>query len=242
MAGGWCTDAISSRSISRRAAEAAQRRHGCTLPCASVITARPPCLPLSPPQVPRLDVFLADDPRLQDGMQQRWPPEAVAEHVAQAVQRLRPDRVRGDGGGRRQEGRPGFTLNRQSTAAAWAARPAPHPPPPRSTLQVYTFDAGGVSGHPNHRDTCAGVLHWWTAAPSSSNAGSLPQLWQLETVRLHRKYLAVADAPLSWALTKAAGWARRGWRRQGGQRAWHMCRQPRRAWRALGAHRSQMVW
>ncbi len=117
------------------------------------------------------------------------------------------------------------------------------PTPPTSKLgycnamQVYTFDAGGVSGHPNHLAVCAGVLRWWAAAPSSSSAASLPQLWQLESVGLLRKYAAVLDAPLAWAAT-----ALRRRLRGRGQAAWHTCWQPRRAQRALLAHSSQMVW
>ena len=119
-------------------------------------------------------------------------------------------------------------------------------------LQVYTFDAGGVSGHPNHLAVCVGVLRWWAAQPSSSSAARLPQLWQLESVGQLRKYLGPADVPLSClALRVEAAWQRR-WRRQaqherveqqqGPARTWHVCRHPRRAWRALLAHRSQMVW
>jgi N-acetylglucosaminylphosphatidylinositol deacetylase len=101
--------------------------------------------------------------------------------------------------------------------------------------QVITFDAGGVSGHPNHLATHAGVLHWWANAQSSSVSSSsgqrdLPQLWQLETVALPRKYLALLDAPLSWLLAAR--------RRDGLQ----INLRPRRAWAALLAHDSQMVW
>lgn len=48
----------------------------------------PECLQIEPE-----DVVVVDDARLPDGMHQRWQPEAVAEHVAQAVQRFRPDKV-----------------------------------------------------------------------------------------------------------------------------------------------------
>ncbi|KAL4443939.1 hypothetical protein ABPG75_011676 [Micractinium tetrahymenae] len=140
------------------------------------------------------DVILVDDARLQDGMHQRWQPEAVAEHVAQAVRRFRPG-------------------------------------------QVYTFDGGGVSGHPNHLAAAAGVLHWWAATPSSSSPASLPQVWQLETVGLPRKYAGLLDAPLSWA-SKVVTQRRQ----RGGAQLCINLRRPRRAWRALLAHRSQMVW
>ncbi|EFN59552.1 hypothetical protein CHLNCDRAFT_33970 [Chlorella variabilis] len=105
--------------------------------------------------------------------------------------------------------------------------------------QVYTFDAGGVSGHPNHLATCAGVLRWWTGTPSSSSLSNLPELWQLETVGLPRKYLALLEVPLSHLLTLL-----RRWQKPHPQKS--LCivvrARPRQAWRALLAHRSQMVW
>ncbi|KAL4426171.1 hypothetical protein ABPG77_007453 [Micractinium sp. CCAP 211/92] len=140
------------------------------------------------------DVVLVDDARLPDGMHQHWQPEAVAEHVAQAVQRFRPS-------------------------------------------QVYTFDGGGVSGHPNHLAAAAGVLHWWAASPSSSSPASLPQVWQLETVALPRKYTGLFDAPFSWVSTVL-----RRQQHSGGVQLCVNLRRPRRAWRALFAHGSQMVW
>lgn len=104
-------------------------------------------------------------------------------------------------------------------------------------MQVYTFDGGGVSGHPNHVAATAGVLHWWDATPSSSSLNSLPQLWQLESVSLPRKYAGPLDVPLSWATSLL----RRRWQHR--QACTHVSlRRARRAWRALLAHRSQMVW
>lgn len=45
-------------------------------------------------QIVKDHVVLVDDPQLQDGMQQRWPASAVAEHVASVVQRFQPEQVR----------------------------------------------------------------------------------------------------------------------------------------------------
>lgn len=103
---------------------------------------------------------------------------------------------------------------------------------------MYTFDGGGVSGHPNHLAAAAGVAHWWAATPSSSSPASLPQVWQLETVALPRKYAGLLDAPLSWARQMLG-------RKQQLCRGVQLCinlRRPRRAWGALQAHHSQMVW
>ena len=149
-------------------------------------------------QIAADDVMVVDDPQLRDGMRQRWPPAAVARHVAHAVHRF-----------------------------------SPH--------QVYTFDVGGVSGHPNHVATCAGVLQWWAAAPSSSSRSSLPEVWQLETVALPRKYVGPVDAPVSRALLALRRWQRRRQRQQADMRVVvRAC--PGHAWRALLAHVSQMVW
>jgi hypothetical protein len=49
-------------------------------------------------QVSNDQIVLVDDPRLQDGMQQRWPASVVAEHVAAAVQRFQPKQVQKEEG------------------------------------------------------------------------------------------------------------------------------------------------
>ena len=63
------------------------------------------------------DVRIVDDPRLQDGMQNKWAAADVAGHVQDCVE-------------------------------AWGIN------------RILTFDERGVSGHPNHIDTCHGVLHF----------------------------------------------------------------------------------
>lgn len=177
-----------------------------------------------PRQIHRADVQLADDPRLQDGMQQAWTPDAVAEHVAAAVQRFSPCQVRMQRG---------CLLSAAAGPAACRRRRCQPPAVLARRAQVATFDAGGVSGHPNHLAVCAGVLRWWTDEPSSSGAPP-PQLWQLQTVGLLRKYLGPMDAALAWLLGAAA--------RRRCQAQLHVCWRPALAWNALLAHTSQMVW
>lgn len=84
------------------------------------------------------------------------------------------------------------------------------------------------------------MLRWWADVPGSSSSssgdnGSSPELWQLETVGLLRKYLGLLDVPLAWLLGRAA-------RLRGQACVMHVCRAPEVAWRALLAHSSQMVW
>ncbi|KAG8122572.1 hypothetical protein E2320_018057 [Naja naja] len=64
------------------------------------------------------------------------------------------------------------------------------------TLQIdllVTFDAGGVSGHPNHRSVYAAFrfLHSERKVPEGC------QFLVLETVNVFRKYISIWDAPLS---------------------------------------------
>ena len=91
----------------------------------------------------------------------------------------------------------------------------------RHSIQaVVTFDAGGVSGHPNHIHTHRGVLHWasqvrgqrlatttsqavWRAAhahdpthPHALAAGIVP-VWVLKSTPLLRKYSGVLD--IAWS-------------------------------------------
>ncbi|KAF7244426.1 N-acetylglucosaminyl-phosphatidylinositol de-N-acetylase [Varanus komodoensis] len=58
---------------------------------------------------------------------------------------------------------------------------------------VVTFDAGGVSGHANHRSLHAAVRYLHTERKLPEGCRVLT----LETVSLFRKYLSILDAPLS---------------------------------------------
>lgn len=106
-----------------------------------------------------------------------------------------------------------------------------------SIVQVVTFDAGGVSGHPNHA-ALPHALADLVAAPAAGGAGIRQRVWLLETTSLLRKYLGLLDLPLSFLLLLATA-ARAG------------CSKPRRlalnfrpwmAYRAMLAHASQFVW
>ena len=60
-------------------------------------------------------------------------------------------------------------------------------------VQVITFDGYGVSGHPNHRSVCEGVLHLCREKESLN-------VFLLESVSLLRKYSTFADSlPALWA-------------------------------------------
>jgi N-acetylglucosaminylphosphatidylinositol deacetylase len=56
-----------------------------------------------------------------------------------------------------------------------------------NTDAVVTFDAGGVSGHANHKSARLAALYWMRAS-----AGR--RVWELESVPIFNKYLFPVDA------------------------------------------------
>lgn len=92
--------------------------------------------PSTDPQMYREDVMVIDDPQLQDGMRQQWAAAAVAEHVAQAVQRLRPSRVRA--------GCPACMHWDCGTTREPGRRPDCLCPPPASSAGLHIRCGGGV--------------------------------------------------------------------------------------------------
>jgi N-acetylglucosaminylphosphatidylinositol deacetylase len=95
---------------------------------------------------------------------------------------------------------------------------------------VLTFDGAGVSGHPNHVATHAGVLAYLSAPPAG---GRRPAVWTLTTTGLLRKYASLLDLPLT-----LAGGA------LGAPAARRLFLSPNvlRGVAAMAAHRSQWVW
>lgn len=89
---------------------------------------------------------------------------------------------------------------------------------------VLTFDAGGVSGHPNHRACHQGARRWLTQHPKS-------KLMCLDTVGLLRKFVGPLDTVsaicqhfLNSSQSTFCSW------------------QPWLVWQAMAAHHSQFVW
>lgn len=119
--------------------------------------------------------------------------------------------------------------------------------PPSATIDVLlTFDAGGVSGHPNHASLYRGARAFAAALVRGKPGWAPPvDLYTLTSVSLWRKYASLLDTPatlLAWALRTSMRDKKRpaglvfmsglG----GGGGVWA-------AWRAMTtAHRSQMVW
>ncbi|OAA62773.1 N-acetylglucosaminyl phosphatidylinositol deacetylase [Niveomyces insectorum RCEF 264] len=73
---------------------------------------------------------------------------------------------------------------------------------------IITFDAGGVSGHINHRAVSAAVSHYVNTDPTA------PEAYMVVTVPLWRKYTFLGDLPLTalrfgWRIAAALVWPAR---------------------------------
>jgi len=122
-------------------------------------------------------VTVLDDPRLRDGMRETWDHGVVAEAVAAELEAI--GRAGGEGGGGGGGGggaggveggagaRPRRRQQQQQQAEGIGGRDGGE----RGGWALLTFDARGVSGHANHRDTSAGVLRLAAAAAAAAAEG-----------------------------------------------------------------------
>ncbi|CAG9467773.1 unnamed protein product [Pedinophyceae sp. YPF-701] len=148
--------------------------------------------------VPRDDVTVLNDERLQDGMRTTWPAKAVCGAVRREVERLRSKPLRRK----------------------------------RRLCTIITFDAGGVSGHPNHRACWEGVSELMrdTAFCRKHNI----RAWTLRSEPLFLKYLGPFGA--------AARYLQHAYRpRLSAAAVCGLGGVSAAAW-AMRAHESQMVW
>lgn len=89
------------------------------------------------------------------------------------------------------------SLLTQSLAPEMAKRPAKEAP--TATVDVLlTFDAGGVSSHPNHTALYHGAKHFLATLMTRHQGWSNPvKLYTLTSIPTVRKYLSVLDAPFT---------------------------------------------
>ena len=166
------------------------------------------------------DVLVIDDPKFPDSMSTTWPADQIAQILSAAF----------------------------SPAAAPSKKKSSPSDEPTATIDaLITFDAAGVSSHPNHISLYHGARHWLSALMAGKSGWKCPvELYTLTTTNVVRKYIGAFDAPVTMVVGgwRAAGMARRKkveappgllfvsgfgqWRR--GQSA------------MVKAHRSQMRW
>ncbi|GAB1320877.1 N-acetylglucosaminyl-phosphatidylinositol de-N-acetylase [Madurella fahalii] len=162
------------------------------------------------------DVFVVDKPEFPDSMTKTWDTAAISSLLSSA-----------------------FAPNMSRSRGASTA-------PTASIDVLITFDAGGVSAHPNHISLYHGAKAFVTALVAGKPGWAPPvDLYTLTTVSLPRKYAAFTDV-----LTTLASWAlttdKKDKKHPGGLifvngLAGHGGITT--AWKAMvTAHKSQMVW
>lgn len=208
---------------------------------------------------PRYVVCL-DEPDLQDSMTAVWPAQAIASVLSRY---LLPSDY--------QLSLPSTPASSTSIFKSSTSTPTPAPKQPSSTAAppathsdiILTFDASGVSGHPNHTSLFHAASAFTTALRAAHPGWASPlSLYTLTTVSLPRKYAFILDVPASvlfGCISVAARSIAEGWQQKPGatnarQKAAKAARPSwllyvsgvgglRRGQRAMyTAHRSQMRW
>lgn len=99
-------------------------------------------------------------------------------------------------------------------------------------VQLLTFDNHGISGHSDHAAVSRGVgLYLRIRANSSSNSNRPLDAFVLASTGILRKYSGLMDVPWSWVTARRPPLG-----------AFFVNFNPKIAWRAMAAHRSQFVW
>jgi N-acetylglucosaminylphosphatidylinositol deacetylase len=170
------------------------------------------------------DVFVLEDGRFKDGMDQDWNTTEIAQVLAEVFVPAPP------------------------------TAPKPLQDKPSATVDVLiTFDAGGVSNHPNHRALYAGAVLFLRTLMRGYNGWECPvTLYALPTVNILRKYSSVFDALVTMtvgAISNVTGGLtgdKKISRAERGAKRVLFMSGLQRYWRAREAmvkgHRSQMVW
>jgi N-acetylglucosaminylphosphatidylinositol deacetylase len=195
------------------------------------------------------DIFIIDDGRFVDGMDQNWNTtdiaQLLAEAFAPAVANPKPSTATPSKRKVVGNGKPKLS---SSTAQEQGKDK------PSATIDVLiTFDAGGVSDHTNHRALYAGAVLFLRNLMRGHSGWECPvALYTLPTVNVLRKYSSVFDALVTMTVGAMsnvrgglAGDKKISRAERGAERVLFMSGL-QRYWRAREAmvkgHRSQMVW
>ncbi len=191
------------------------------------------------------DVFVLDDGRFVDGMDQVWNATDIATLLAEA---FAPAVANGSSKSMRSSGATvGVNGNSRSRSAIQEDKP-------NATIDVMiTFDKGGVSGHPNHRALYAGATLFLKNLMRGYAGWECPvTLYTLPTVSIIRKYSSVFDALVTMSVGAMANVAgglmgdKKMARAERGQERILFVSGMQKYWKAreamVNGHKSQMVW
>ena len=140
------------------------------------------------------DVDIIEDPRFQDGGQNDWKKEDIADFLAHtfATQPTCNPSTSDATSFNSSKQHPELRQQHQlPNARASSSTPTPE--------VIITFDPHGISTHPNHCACYHGAVHYLQQQPTSTSTSTstLPALYTLPTLPLLRKYLSILDAPLT---------------------------------------------
>ncbi|KAL2438489.1 N-acetylglucosaminyl-phosphatidylinositol de-N-acetylase [Exophiala dermatitidis] len=202
----------------------------------------------------REDVFVLDDERFKDGMDQDWKPDEVARVLASAfAPHLNPstsptsEQQQRDKDNRRQTG------NKSKSSKQQKQPPETQTPGPQASIDVLiTFDKSGISGHPNHKALYHGATLFIKQIMKGHSGYACPvTLYTLPSINIFRKYSFVLDTiPTMLAGVYGTMFANvKGTRgagtKEGADRVVFV-NDLKRYWKAREAmtdgHKSQMVW
>ncbi|CAD7703995.1 unnamed protein product [Ostreobium quekettii] len=91
---------------------------------------------------------------------------------------------------------------------------------------IITFDAHGVSGHPNHSATFRGIMLY---LQSQEGQKERPCVWTLVSCSVFRQFSGVVNIPATWLISHPSA-------------AVILTRDPAASWMAMRQHASQWVW
>lgn len=158
------------------------------------------------------DVFVLNDARFKDGMNETWRPEEIVRVLASAfaphlnstlpISATPPETTASTEREKEKEKdrRKSKGQKQIKPPSSSASAPAPHPPQtpsgPRATIDVLiTFDAQGISSHPNHIALYHGAKQFLQSIMKGHSGYACPvALYTLPTVNLARKYSFILDA------------------------------------------------
>ncbi|KAK4938823.1 N-acetylglucosaminyl-phosphatidylinositol de-N-acetylase [Elasticomyces elasticus] len=135
------------------------------------------------------DVFVLNDERFKDGMQEDWKPEEIARVLASAFAphlNAKPPKEADE----KEKDR------KKSKTKQVKFSPLPPPDSPRASIDVLiTFDQGGISGHPNHKALYHGAQLFLQQIMRGYSGYACPvTLYTLPSINIFRKYSFVLDA------------------------------------------------
>ena len=165
------------------------------------------------------DVLVIEDPKFPDSMTTTWPVGQIAQLLSSAF-----------------------------SPASNSSKKSPSIDEPTSTIDtLITFDARGISSHPNHISLYHGARQWLSSLMARKSGWRCPvDLYTLTTTNILRKYISAFDVPVTMLMEgwKAAGTAQRKTKQEPPSLLYVSdFGQWRRGQNAMvKAHKSQMRW